>query len=314
MTINLNTLPKVLLNMVGHDLDDKECHALVQVNKNIHTIQQDLMGRRQTLAFKKMEELCQRIDLIFSSSIFGAPDQIVIALKKNSQNQSPPVKIKHYKLITAYLCYRRLYKNSAPDYFNGVQTVLFSNRSIDDKIVILSNTINQEFCNENILGKAITAFTSIRNRQTGMYTEDSSVCKILIKLGIDPNGKPQGKETGSALHICLEFDRPKTLAFLIQNGAKPDLVDAYGVPPLHHVVNMGNTASLEHFIKYHPNPFILNQFKQTPKESAKAGNDASQVAILEQYEKEFRGHMFTHMSEGIGLPAKLIQLSIDYAT
>ena len=103
--------------------------------------------------------------------------------------------------------------------------------------------------------------------------------KILLNLGADPNTKDDREPV---LHFACRKNRSDIVELLLDKGALINSKDCYDNTPLHISLNYGSINCIKILLKYNPNPYLMNCYKNSPFSSYAGTNE-----LLDDYIKNY---------------------------
>jgi len=108
----------------------------------------------------------------------------------------------------------------------------------------------------------------------------TSICKLLLTAGADPNLAATNPSKVNALHAAVAKENYELTAFLLENGADVNAPQTQHVTPLHAAVHHGNLALTKLLISHNASPSLQMDNGDTPIHIAeREGHSAIEVYL-----------------------------------
>lgn len=261
---------------------------------------------------KQMNEMCEKLLSNFEYRISGSPqlEGCMQVLMEKLSNLDLKKKHELLQVITAMVFCNFNQPKASACFSKNLHEIILKFQDASIAYEFLKNHLNVplydygDHYRELALERTLTVKVLIKKGK-GIYTaeNDTAYTEAVVKMGADPNGRPEGKKIGRALKYCLQNDRLQHFRYLIAQGANVEICyNEMGETLLHYLAGYPNNCTdsrnyVENFqevFKYLPNPFIKNENGKTPLEVARVpsyyDNGIStpvKVKLLEDYEALF---------------------------
>jgi len=110
---------------------------------------------------------------------------------------------------------------------------------------------------------------------------ENSVIRELLTHGADPNRTSRKTSRGTALMGAALTGNLEGTRLLLENGAKPDMVDVYKGTALMYAAEGGETEIVRLLMAHGADPRLRDEFGKTARDSAISANHWEIVPLLE---------------------------------